>query len=66
MMKRTVRDYGELSVIKRRIGYLVGARLREVDKIRMAMEKQDEIREGHPAPEGWDSVSAIRKWREVR
>ena len=61
-MKRTVRDYGELSVIKRRIGHLVGARLREVDKIRMAMEKQDEIREGHPAPEGWDSVSAIRKW----
>jgi len=66
MMKRTAKDYGEMSVIERRIGYLVGARLREADKIKMAMEKQDEIRKRHPAPEGWDSVSAIRRWREAR
>lgn len=65
-MKRTVGDYDEMSVIERRIGYLVGARLREVDKIRIAIEKQDEIREAHPVPQGWDSVSAIRKWREAR
>jgi len=66
MMKKAVRDYDEMSVIERRIGYLVGARLREADEIRMAMEKQDEIREAHPAPEGWDSVSVVRKWREAR
>lgn len=65
-MKKTVRSHDEISVIKRRIGYLVGARLREVDKIKMAMEKQDKIREKHPALEGWDSVSVIRKWREIR
>lgn len=64
-MKKTVRDYDEMSISERRIDYLVGARLREVDKIRMAMEKQDEIRERHPAPEGWNSVSVIRKWREA-
>ena len=64
-MKKTVRDYDEMSIIERRIGYLVGARLREEDKIRMAMEKQDEIRKRHLAPEGWDSVSVIRKWREA-
>jgi hypothetical protein len=66
MMKKAVKNYNEMSVIERRIGYLVGARLREVDNIKMAMEKQDRIREGHPAPEGWDSVSVIRKWREAR
>ena len=66
MMKKAVRDYDEMSVIERRIGYLVGARLREADEIRMAMEKQDEIREAHPPTEGWDSVSVVRKWREAR
>jgi len=66
MMKKAGRDYDEVSVIERRIGYLVGARLREVDKTRMAIEKQDELRKAHPAPEGWNSVSAIRKWREAR
>jgi len=65
-MKKAVKGYDEMSVIERRIGYLVGARLREVDNIKMAMEKQDKIREGHPAPEGWDSVSVIRRWREAR
>jgi len=65
-MKKSVRNYDEMSVIERRIGYLVGARLREADKIRLAAEKQDEIREGHPAPEGWESVSVIRRWREAR
>ncbi|MCK4580759.1 MAG: hypothetical protein KAU10_05365 [Dehalococcoidia bacterium] len=65
-MERTVRSYDEMSVIERRIGYLVGARLRGVDKIKMAMEKQDEIRGKHPVLEGWDSVSAIRRWREAR
>jgi hypothetical protein len=66
MMKKAVKDYNEMSVIERRIGYLIGARLREVDNIKMAMEKQDKIRKRHPASEGWDSVSVIRKWREAR
>ena len=65
-MAKAIGDYDKLSIIEKRIGYLVGARLRNKDKISLAMRKQDEIREGHPAPEGWDSVSVIRKWREAR
>jgi len=66
MMKKAVKGYNEMSVIERRISYLVGARLREVDKTRMAIEKQDELRKAHPASEGWNSVSAIRKGREAQ
>lgn len=65
-MKKTIRSYDDVNIIERRIGYLIGARLREADKIKLAAEKQDEIREKHPAPEGWDSVSIVRKWREAR
>jgi len=65
-MRTTARGYDEMSLIEKRIGYLVGARLREVDKIKMAIEKQDEIRKAHPASGEWDSVSVIRRWREVR
>jgi len=65
-MKHTGKRYDELSVIEKRIGYLVGARLREVDKIEAAIRKQDAIRKAHPAPKGWDSVSVIRRWREGR
>ncbi len=65
-MKQATKRYDEVSMIEKRIKYLVGARLREVDKIKKAIEKQDEIRKAHPAPGGWDSVSAIRMWRESR
>jgi hypothetical protein len=65
-MKKSDRNYDRMRVIERRIGYLIGARLREADKIKLAMRKQDEIREKHPALEGWDSVSIVRKWREAR
>jgi hypothetical protein len=65
-MDKIIEDYDKLSIVEKRISYLLGARLREKDKIRTAIEKQDRIRESHPVPQGWDSVSAIRKWREVR
>jgi len=55
-----------MSLIERRISYLAGARLREMDRRKAAIEKQDAIRRGHPATAGWDSVSVIRKWREFR
>jgi len=61
-----IQDYDEMNIIERRVSYLVGARLRQKDEIRLAVKKQDEIRRKHPAPEDWDSVSAIRKWREVQ
>jgi hypothetical protein len=65
-MDKIIEDYDKLSIVEKRIGYLLGARLREKGKIRTAIDKQDRIRESHPVPKGWDSVSAIRKWREAR
>lgn len=65
-MKQTAKGYDETSMIEKRITYLVGARLRETDKIKVTMKKQDEIRKAHPVVRGWDSVSVIRRWRENR
>lgn len=65
-MDKIIEDYDKLSLVEKRIGYLLGARLREKDKIRKAIKKQDRIRESHPVPQGWDSVSVVRKWREAR
>ena len=65
-MDKIIEDYDKLSIVEKRIGYLLGARLREKGKMRTAIDKQDRIRENHPVPKGWDSVSAIRKWREAR
>ncbi|MCD6169634.1 MAG: hypothetical protein J7J76_03650 [Candidatus Latescibacteria bacterium] len=66
MRKTITKDYETTKVIERRISYLLGARLRERDGIRAAMEKQDRLRKFHPASKHWDSVSEIRKWRETR
>jgi len=65
-MDKIIEDYDKVSIVEKRISYLLGARLRDKDKIKMAIEKQDKIREKHPVLQGWDSVSAIRKWREAR
>jgi hypothetical protein len=65
-MDKIIEDYDKVSIVEKRISYLLGARLRDKDKIKMAIEKQDKIRENHPVLQGWDSVSAIRKWREAR
>lgn len=65
-MDKIIEDYDKLSIVEKRISFLLGARLRDKDKIKIAIEKQDKIRECHPVPRGWDSVSAIRKWREAR
>jgi len=65
-MDKIIEDYDKVNIVEKRISYLLGARLRDKDKIKMAIEKQDKIRENHPVPQGWDSVSTIRKWREAR
>lgn len=65
-MDKIIEDYDKLSIVEKRISYLLGARLRDKDKIKMAIEKQDQLRESHPVPQGWDSVAVIRKWRETR
>jgi hypothetical protein len=65
-MDKMIGRYDKVSIVEKRISYLIGARLRDKDKIKMAIGKQDKIRESHPVPRGWDSVSVIRKWREAR
>ena len=65
-MDKIIDDYDKLSTVGKRISYLLGARLRDKDKIRIAIEWQDKIRENYPVRQDWDSVSAIRKWREAR
>lgn len=65
-MEKTVEDYDKLSIVEKRISYLLGAKLREKERMKASIEKQNRIRQSHPVPQGWDSVSAIRKWREAR
>ena len=65
-MDKIIKDYEKMSIVEKRISYLLGARLRDKDKIKMAIAKQDKMRESHPVSQGWDSVSVIRKWREAR
>jgi hypothetical protein len=65
-MDKVIENYDKVSIVEKRISYLIGARLRDKDKIKIAIERQDKIRESHPVPKGWDSVSTIRKWREAR
>ncbi len=65
-MDKIIDNYDKVSLVEKRISYLIGARLRDKDKIKVAIETQDKIRENHPVPKGWDSVSTIRKWREAR
>jgi len=65
-MEKIFSNYDHMHIIERRIMYLAGARLREMDRMIKAMERQDMIRRKHPAAAGWDSVSVIRRWREAR
>jgi hypothetical protein len=65
-MDKIIENYDKVSIVEKRISYLIGARLRDKDKIRIAIERQDKIRENHPVPQGWNSVSTIRRGRETR
>lgn len=62
----TAEKYDNLELIKKRISYLLGARLRNKDRIRQAIQKQDEIKNRHGKNDNWDAVSQIRKWRDNR
>lgn len=50
MVAKAIGGYDKMSIVEKRIGYLVGARLRNKDGITLALRKQDEIREAHPVP----------------
>ena len=58
--------YDNMDLMEKRISYLLGARLRNKDRIKQAIQKQNEIKNRHKATKNWDSVSQIRKWRETK
>lgn len=58
-------DYDSLERIQKKISYLVGAKLRDKDRIKSALSKQDEIRKKLGSENRWKSVAEIRKWRET-
>lgn len=66
MERNLLEQYDNIALVERRITYLLGARLRNKDKIKQAIQKQDEIRNKRTSTQTWDSVSQIRKWREIR
>jgi len=59
-------DFDNMNLIEKRIGYLLGARLRDKSRMKKAILKQDKIRSAHKGIKEWNSVSVIRKWRESR
>jgi len=66
MKTNITKDYETTRILERRISYLVGARLRDKDRIKLAMKKQDNIRKHHPASKHWDSITEVRKLRDAR
>jgi len=65
MSQKTTTQYDTFTMTEKRIARLLGARFRDRDKIRAAIEQQDKIR-GKKRKNDWDSIAAIRRWRENR
>ena len=52
------------NIAEKEVEYLVISRLKEKDRIKMALQKQDEIRQKHSEKRiDWNSVTEVRKWR---
>ena len=66
MENSILEKYDNIDLMEKRISYLLGARLRNKDRIKQAIQKQNDIKDRHKAAENWNSVSQIRKWRETR
>jgi len=66
MASSVLEKYDNIDLMEKRIIHLLGARLRNKDRIKQAIKKQDDIRNRHEVTENWNSVSQIRKWRETR
>lgn len=50
-------------MIEKRLGIIVGARLRDRNRIENAISTQDRLRK---KSKGWNGAKEIRKWRESR
>ena len=58
--------YDNIDLMEKRISYLLGGRLRNKDRIKKAIQKQDDIKSRHKEHKNWNRVSQIRKWRETK
>ena len=56
-------DIDDLSLFQRRIEIIIGAKLREEDRIADSIKIQDDIRS---KIKSWNGSKEIRKWREKR
>ena len=54
---------GKINAMEKRWGILVGARLRDINRIENAISTQDRLRE---KSKGWNGAKEIRKWRDSR
>ncbi len=53
----------KITVIEKRLGIIVGARLRDRNRIENAISTQDRLRK---KSKGWNGAKEIRKWRKSR
>ncbi len=67
MSKKSTLAFETVDLIKKRLGLLLGARLKDKNSISTASKKIDSLREKYgDVEDGYDSVGVIRKWRESR
>jgi hypothetical protein len=67
MAEKSTLTYETVELIKKRLGLLVGARLKDKDSMNTASKKIDTLREKYGEIEaGYNSIEVIRKWRERR
>jgi hypothetical protein len=52
-----------VSTVEKRVGIIIGARLRDKSRIENAISTQDRLRK---KSKGWSGVKEIRKWRDSR
>ncbi len=64
MQKQKFKDeIDTLDTIERRLEIMLGARVRDKDRMMHAIETQDKLRE---KSRGWKGAEEIRKWRNQR
>jgi hypothetical protein len=67
MSEKNTLAYETVDLIKKRLGLLLGARLKDKDSMDIASKRIDTLREKYgDVEDGYDSVEVIRKWRESR
>lgn len=56
-----IKQFGDLDTVRKRMGIMIAARLRKENKIREAIETQDNLSKKSGL---WSGEKEIRRWRE--